>query len=164
MELAAVCGCERRDKRLLRRFDSLVEAFQGPASGRRQVDEHAALVVLIADARHQTIAFELTQQSMHVTAVNRQAASQFRLAGGAPFGEGAQDDEMLAAQAVARERLRDEVSGRRGELAGQPARQLPHSAGRVIRGSACGLSCHCYVSYVGMPNVDKSNDLGILLG
>lgn len=70
-ELATVRGGERRDKRLLRGLDSPVESFQCPSAGWRQVDENAPLVLLVADARHQAIAFELTQQCMHVTAINR---------------------------------------------------------------------------------------------
>jgi hypothetical protein len=142
MELAAVGVGERREKCLLRGFDSVVEASQHADSSRRQVDENAALVMLIADARHQAFAFELTQQSMHVAAVNRQASSECRLAGGPPFSEGAQHDEMLATQAVAGERVRDETRGRRGELASEPARQLSDSAGRIVGGSVCSLGRH----------------------
>jgi hypothetical protein len=44
---------------------------------------------------------------MHVFRVDRQAPSECRLAGGSPFGEGAQDDEVLPAKAVSGERLGD---------------------------------------------------------
>ena len=78
---------------------------------------------------------------MSLRSINRRRPSAAWLA--APLSARAlSTSEMLAAQAVAGERVRDEARGRRGELASEPARQLPDSAGRVVCGSVCWLGCH----------------------
>ena len=144
MELAPVGGWQGRDKRRLRSFDALIEAFQRAGAGGRQGAEDAPLVILCAHAREQAIAFELTQQRMHVTAVNRQAPAEGGLAVGPAFGEGAQHDEMLAAQAVVRECVGDEASGGGGELAREPAWQLPDPLGRLVRGCVGYVGSHVF--------------------
>jgi hypothetical protein len=137
LELAAVGGGERCDKRLLRRVEALVQPLQSPNAGTRHVDDDAPLVLLIADARHEPITFELIQQRMHVTAIDQQSSSKRRLTDSPSFGEGAQHDEMLTAQAGAGKPIRNQASGRCGDLAHEPARQLRDPAGRVVGSVVC---------------------------
>lgn len=111
LELSAVRARQRREERLLRGLDSTVEAFQGARAGGRDVDEHAPAVVRVTHARDEPVSFELTEEGVHVTAVDQQASPERRLTRRSPLGEGAQHDEMLPTQALGRERVGDKAGG-----------------------------------------------------
>jgi hypothetical protein len=164
VELATVGSRERRDERFLSSLDPSVEAPQRTGPGRRQFDEDAAAVVLVADARDQAVLFEVAEQGVHVAAIDQQPASEFSLARGSLLGQRAEHGEVRPAQVVVRECLGDEPTGGRGDPTRQPARELSYPGRRVIFGQVCLGPRHDRRSYLGRPNVGKDQRFSVNLG